>query len=206
MARDGHTRFCQSCDKHVHDLSNLTRRQATELLDRSPNGFCARINLDRHGKIIFRDPPTSWLSRASQVALLGVSALAAQAKAFAQSTVCRIELKVTDAAGAVIPQAQIKITHVQDPQPAKTGTANNVGAFTTELPAGQYTIAVERSGFATAQRSLRCGADALVQLEVPLQVALMGEVVEVTEEAKLVPPPDVSRKKKPLLRRIFHGN
>ena len=50
----GGTRLCDRCDKQVHDLSTLTRSEATELLRRGAGQVCVRFTHDGEGRILFR--------------------------------------------------------------------------------------------------------------------------------------------------------
>jgi len=64
-------RFCESCRKHVHDLSAMTSKDARELLASPPTeGLCVRYLYDAHGEIVFRDAPlaSSMLVRAKRIA------------------------------------------------------------------------------------------------------------------------------------------
>jgi hypothetical protein len=64
-------RFCDSCKKHVHDLSAMTAGDARALLASPPTeGLCVRYLYDAHGDIAFRGAPLppSMLSRAKRVA------------------------------------------------------------------------------------------------------------------------------------------
>jgi hypothetical protein len=54
MAGDGATRFCGRCEKSVHGLSELTRRQAEALLDAAQvRKLCVRYFFDRKGRVQF---------------------------------------------------------------------------------------------------------------------------------------------------------
>ncbi len=85
MARVGESRrFCDSCSKHVHNVSSMTEREARELLaEESQNGrVCVRYITDAAGHIKFKAETTrasapmgfsaSWVAAASlAVGLLG---------------------------------------------------------------------------------------------------------------------------------------
>lgn len=65
-------RFCDACKMHVHDLSQMTRREAKALLaSERTEGLCIRYLHDRHGEVVFTDS----LVRAKRLAL-GAVALA----------------------------------------------------------------------------------------------------------------------------------
>jgi hypothetical protein len=204
MDGDSSQRFCTSCNRHVHDLSNLTRRQAAELMENSPGGLCARLTLDPRGQILFRDPPTNWTNRLVQVSLLGLSTLALPAKAGAQSAACRVQVKVTDPSGAAVPRATVKFSQGQD-SVAKIGATNNDGLFNDELPAGRYTLGVESPGFMNYRvdnLESSCDPNTPINIDVRLNIggSLMGEVVIV--EGHESPLRKVQRKSASLFRRI----
>jgi hypothetical protein len=72
-------RFCDSCKKHVHDLSAMTEAEAAELMaTRATEGLCVRYLYDADGRIAFAPKvvPVSMLSRAKRhaVAALAVAA------------------------------------------------------------------------------------------------------------------------------------
>lgn len=52
MTGDEKRRFCSSCDKHVHHLSEMTRREAESLLASEP-GLCVRYSHDERGRVRF---------------------------------------------------------------------------------------------------------------------------------------------------------
>jgi hypothetical protein len=65
-------RFCDACKMHVHDLSQMTRREAKALLaSERTEGLCVRYLHDQHGEVVFTDS----LVRAKRLAL-GAVALA----------------------------------------------------------------------------------------------------------------------------------
>jgi hypothetical protein len=54
MVGDGATRFCGRCEKDVHGLSELTRRQAEALLDEAQERrLCVRYLFDGKGRVQF---------------------------------------------------------------------------------------------------------------------------------------------------------
>jgi hypothetical protein len=64
-------RFCDSCKKHVHDLSAMTSAEARAVLASPPlEGLCVRYLHDAHGDIVFQaDPiPPTFLVRAKRLA------------------------------------------------------------------------------------------------------------------------------------------
>jgi len=53
MSGDERERFCGSCQKHVHDLSAMSARQAEQLV-RGQEGLCVRYRVDRQGRLVHR--------------------------------------------------------------------------------------------------------------------------------------------------------
>ena len=55
FAGDAKVRRCETCRTQVHDLSALTRSEATALFRQPPaSGLCVRYQCDRMGRILFR--------------------------------------------------------------------------------------------------------------------------------------------------------
>lgn len=55
FAGEAGVRRCETCKTAVHDLSTLTRNQATALFRRPPaSGLCVRYQHDAMGRILFR--------------------------------------------------------------------------------------------------------------------------------------------------------
>ena len=217
MAAVGAERFCDSCRKAVHDFSSLTRREAEALIRRNPGGLCARIAYDSTGTVIFRrDPSASAASRLVAISLLGASALAAQTPASSGS--CRLEVKVTDVTGAVVPGAAVEVSSDSGPQQplhVKTGAD---GTASLEVPAGQSALKVNSPGFEpSAVSNLLCEKEAAVKTEVQLHInprILMGAMVTTVEPARAAvntelrfaqagPPTGASQSLRSFFARIF---
>ncbi|MCY0994238.1 hypothetical protein OV203_44320 [Nannocystis sp. ILAH1] len=55
FAGDAKVRRCETCRTQVHDLSTLTRSEATALFRSPPaSGLCVRYQHDKMGRILFR--------------------------------------------------------------------------------------------------------------------------------------------------------
>ncbi|MBI3650416.1 MAG: carboxypeptidase regulatory-like domain-containing protein [Acidobacteria bacterium] len=90
MTGDEQTRFCQECNKHVYNLSAMTRRQAEAMIATSRGNLCVRFNRQADGTLLTMDevstfalklPPPN--RRPSPVASAVVSALMAVSPAMA---------------------------------------------------------------------------------------------------------------------------
>lgn len=68
MHGDDEKRFCDSCSKHVHHLSGMTRRAARALLvARRDEGLCVRYAHDAEGSLLFRSRRVSATAPRAQV-------------------------------------------------------------------------------------------------------------------------------------------
>ena len=105
----------------------------------------------------------------------------------AQVTTGVISGTVSDATGAVVPGATVRITHVETGI-SRALTTDEAGRFyAAALPVGQYEIRVERSGFAAEVRrgiTLVVGQEAVV--DFALRVGAATEMVEVTGDVPQV--------------------
>ena len=65
MAGDAQKRFCGSCQKHVHDLSQLDTESASKLLAKCDQKVCVRVRRNADGSVVTKDNDLSrrnWLS------------------------------------------------------------------------------------------------------------------------------------------------
>ena len=66
MKGDGQTRFCQGCQKHVHNLSAMSSDEAERLVCRTAGRLCVRFERDTAGHVVTLDyggatrPRWSW--------------------------------------------------------------------------------------------------------------------------------------------------
>ena len=61
MDGDNRKRFCKRCQKHVHHVSDMTRKEAEAFVNASrPGEVCVRYCVDEDGEIQFRPPSTVW--------------------------------------------------------------------------------------------------------------------------------------------------
>ncbi len=76
---------------------------------------------------------------------------------------------VTDVSGAVVAGAKVTITEMKTGVGRKTTTNDSGNYEFSDLPPGQYQVAVEREGF---KKSVRSGVDVLVNSDVRVNLAL----------------------------------
>ena len=55
MKGDDRVRFCAECNKHVHNLSAITKREAEDLLAKADGKLCGRFDRDHTGNIVTSD-------------------------------------------------------------------------------------------------------------------------------------------------------
>jgi hypothetical protein len=109
------------------------------------------------------------------------------AGAFAQDFRASISGRVTDATGAVVPEAKVTITNTNTgvTQPAVT---NAEGVFVVSyLIPGPYEVRVEAAGFKTALRDrITLQVSDRLTLDVPLEVGGAAETVKVTGDPPMI--------------------
>lgn len=96
----------------------------------------------------------------------------------------RISGTVTDAAGAVVPNAAVTVTNSAT-NLVRTAVTDDGGSYTvTNLPVGTYSVSVERAGFKRAtQLDNALTADARLTVNVALEAGAVSETVEVSTAA-----------------------
>ncbi|HYA15937.1 MAG TPA: carboxypeptidase-like regulatory domain-containing protein, partial [Bryobacteraceae bacterium] len=98
---------------------------------------------------------------------------------FAQAPVGTISGTVTDAAGAVVPNATVTITN-KATSTARNLTSNNEGLYNAPaLPPGDYEVRVEMQGFRTVVREANVVAGGTTTVDAALSVGASREVVTV---------------------------
>ncbi|QJW92821.1 hypothetical protein [Frigoriglobus tundricola] len=82
MHGDRRTRFCDACQQHVHDVSELSRAEAIQLVTGGETKPCLRIFRRQDGRVLTTDCATrrerawKWLSRRSVFAAALFSGIA----------------------------------------------------------------------------------------------------------------------------------
>ncbi|HEY2019423.1 MAG TPA: carboxypeptidase-like regulatory domain-containing protein, partial [Bryobacteraceae bacterium] len=91
---------------------------------------------------------------------------------------------VTDASGASVPGATVKVTHTQTNESRQTET-NEAGGYTlSTVPAGDYEVSISKSGFGTFKtQNIRVALNTVVRVDATLQLGQVSEAVNVTAEA-----------------------
>ena len=119
--------------------------------------------------------------------LLGAVCILFPAMMLAQNTSATLNGVVSDSGGAVIPSAQIQIQNVNTNAKQLTETSSSGVYSVTQLPPGQYSVTVQKTGF---QKSVQTGITLTVgqvaTLNISLVVGDVKETVTVTANAELI--------------------
>ncbi len=114
-----------------------------------------------------------------RVALLFVPLLA-----FGQSQNASISGTITDATGAVVPNAQLELTNEQRQVTMKTTSASNGLYSFPNLVPGNYDLKVEAAGFkSVAQKGISITINQLARVDVQLEVGTSVQTVDVEATA-----------------------
>ncbi len=111
--------------------------------------------------------------------------------AFAQTQAVNGSIRghVTDAAGAVVPKANVTVTNNETGFSRALDTGDDGLFVFPNLPLGTYTVAVQKTGFSTERHTnivLNAGTEAVI--EAQLKVGSVSTTVEVTAGAPVVEP------------------
>jgi Carboxypeptidase regulatory-like domain len=126
-------------------------------------------------------------SRFAMVSWMAVVLLGLSLTAGAQSTAARLTGKITDASGAIVPQAQVtaKNTGTNSTQTVESDSAGQYSF--AALPPGQYSLTAAAAGFATKiQTGIVLNVAQSATLDVALQVGATQETVTVSGGADLI--------------------
>ena len=204
MAGNERFRFCSHCSKHVNNLSEMTRKEATRLVRKADGKLCVRYVHDpvTH-RPLFADQLLQITRRSPGIAAGLVSAsIALTSNAYGQTSepaantpvgVERLQAQdgpapgsklkgtITDPNGAVIPNSEI--TAIDSEGHSFTVRTDETGSYTfANLPLGLYRIKVSAPGFQNAESMTTVveGVDSTV--DMPLAVALQQVAVDVIDE------------------------
>jgi hypothetical protein len=128
------------------------------------------------------------------VAVLGSVLLALAVlnhSAWSQEVTASIVGTVTDPSGAAVPGAEIKATSVDRGQ-IYSAVTDNAGLYRiSELPAGNYTLTVEKTGFSTvSQAPFVLSVNQVARIDVALKVGQVSQTLEVTGSAPVLKTDD----------------
>ena len=111
------------------------------------------------------------------------------ATALAQTTISTIEGTIKDAQDSVVAGAQV-VVKSQSLGIERTATSDANGFYrVTALPAGNYSITISHTGFATRTfDNVELTLNRTLTLDIPLEVGAVSEQVDIVENAQLLNP------------------
>ena len=108
-------------------------------------------------------------------------------RAISQSTTGSVSGRVTDASGAIIPDAAVTITNVDKGLVTHVSSGGSGEFVALALPPGVYTLAVERTGFnPETTASFKLDIDQRAHFDIKLKVGKVTETVTVTAEQPIL--------------------
>jgi hypothetical protein len=121
------------------------------------------------------------MPRLHQFIVLMLVVLASTGAAFSQAVNATLLGTVTDASGALVPNAKVTITEVTT-NSIRTGQSNGSGNYSfPDLPPGSYAVAVEAPGFKKElRRDITVLVDTSTRVDIQLQPGDLTQTVEVT--------------------------
>src|SRR5215813_8103979 len=121
------------------------------------------------------------------VVCLSAVALLLPTSLSAQGTTGRIDGKVRDAAGAVLPNAKVTLIN-EATAVSRDGRTNENGDYDfVEVPVGTYRLEFDLTGFKkNVRRGVNLDINQVITLNTTMQVGATQEVVDVTADAPLV--------------------
>jgi hypothetical protein len=209
MSGDDRVRFCDLCNLHVYNISQLTRREAETLVAKTEGRLCARMFRRADGTVITRDCPVGLRAIRRRVAKVAGAACSVLLSLFTgvlartransiaayqpQASVSRnsstlpvpanwasVAGTVTDPAGAVIEGATITLINLETKQ-KQVVESDKKGKYKLVVSQfGSYSIRIEAPYFQRYERALSLHLSDDLKVDVALSLGpLMGEVVTV---------------------------
>jgi len=203
-------RFCDHCAKDVHNLSEMTRKQARKIVAQSNGGICVRYIRRPDGRIQTIKNTLHQITRQTGIAagILGTS-LSVSTLAYAQGNINPNQTENTPIAETVnqksdVPNGTISGT-ISDPNGAviqfalvtifneqtnfhQTANTNQEGFYEfKDVPSGTYKLKVDAGGFESkemAQVSISEGREETQNAQLAIQT-VQAEVVVGDDETEL---------------------
>lgn len=165
MAGNEQVRFCTHCEKSVHNLSAMTRKDALRFVRANAAGLCVRFYSDPRGRTVHtNDGPLYRITRrASRVAAgafgaavaLGATMLAQTPRGGQDAAAVRLDTRegasmtgtILGPSGAVVAGASVFVYNTKTGE-AKTATTDEGGVYRFEsLTPGPFTVMFSAEGF-----------------------------------------------------------
>jgi hypothetical protein len=194
MIGDDRVRYCDRCNLNVYNFSEMSASEIEQLLRKNTSRVCGRLYQRHDGTTLTRDCPVGFRTRVRQVSRVAGAVLAAMmSAAFAAAQNPKqgssgnevavgnagIKLTVVDPSGAVIPKASITISDATGARVLR-GQSDSEGSYQIlNLMSGSWRIIVSSPGFGHQELRVILSDRKILKPVLQLQVAIMGEVIEV---------------------------
>ncbi len=209
MPGSDRVRHCAECNKNVYNLSEMTvynlsemtRREAEALLREKEGQLCARLYRRADGTILTSNCPAglraigrgiSRVAGAAMSAMMTLQSATAQIPFFQiptaqqQESSSSVQGIVQDVTTAVIPFAAIELTRNASGEKFQVKTDESGRFVLKSLNPGAYTVRIRVPGFRDYGKQIALVGRQDLKLAVTLEVASMGQVVEVLAAAVIV--------------------
>jgi len=174
LTGEGRRRFCSECQTHIHALEQYSDAEIEDLRRESGGHLCGYMA----GESL--PPPRSRRAVLMGALLTAISPLMAQSG--------RVRVRVMDAAGAVIPGAEVLLSGVLVGRADQRGEIVLMG-----LPIGESQLTVTRSGFKNLPLviTIRNADELNVDAKMEVGPFMMGLFVEARQpQVSTEPPPE----------------
>jgi hypothetical protein len=196
MSGSAHVRHCGECNLNVYNISEMTRREAENLIRAHEGRLCVRFYRRADGTILTQNCPAGLKAlarRISRIAAAVVTAAITVGPVFGQNAakstnqsrteeseaLAGIDLTIVDPTGAVIPSAKAVLCQCKGRGTVTVNSDATGVAHFTNLKPGKYEVEVQAPGFKTSRQDVKLQAKKVAQLQVKLKVAPASETVEV---------------------------
>ncbi len=211
MVGSNRKRFCNECNKHVYDFSQMTRREVEAVIEAARGNLCARVTRKPDGSIQMMEavrPALHLISRrASPLASAVVSAMLGLSPALAtdatlappttiefdqtnaaqkktDGTTAAIVGTVVDPQGAVIPGVMVTLTKAAAGEQKVTKTSESGEYRFENLAVGKYSLRAEFPAFLT---TIMEDVQVLAGQQTTVEVSLRFNAVSETMGIMVIP-------------------
>lgn len=201
------SRHCSQCDRAVYNISGLTSAEVSDLIRNRQDRVCVRLHRRADGTVITRDCPKGLRDYRIRVAKFAGSVFAAIIGLFSVNfgqrqpvgdsqgirsetsiNVARIEGTVTDATGAVIPEATVIVTTANGKTiSCKTDPRGRFRLTSFALEAGLNRLKIEATGFSPFRDEFTIRRRESIDYPIVLEAGVFVGVVEVHSEPLIDP-------------------
>ena len=218
MTGDNRARYCDLCNLHVYNISEMTNKEVKTLIANTEGRICARLYKRADGTVITRDCPVGLrairrrVSRVASVTIAAIFGICTGTFGKTSPTDFRpgssryrisgmnvgiasrpnhseIAGRVVDPNGAAIESAKVTITNQNTGMKSKAETKADGTFQFSMLQAGLYTIEIEAPGFSLYQISdIKLGASDTYKEDIELDVSGATVGIIVLDEPSLTSP------------------